>query len=639
MRWETDLAIWMPPGYLESHPSVRLRRLNIRKPLRQIGVRADLIFRQEDLSSFQNILLSHFNEEVIEFCKKARKQGKTLLFDHSEALWNLPFQNEVFNLCDYILCCSTELMKLTQSQLTSPYTHCIHMPDMAEEPHPHHIPKCNDQLVVSYTGMGGNAYLAKQLRPIIERLGMKLQIISEHADADVSWDRETYLYEMAKADIAICPQNYLLQPAKSNVKLVTAMALGLPTVSSPLCAYKEIVNDGVNGFIAKDEKEWESALEKLKDFNVRLKMSHAARITGQEYSPLEIAKKYKNFLLIARQEVAFINNTLPVKYMSYGDAALEFLRSAGSAVFDEYRYEDVDILPRDYGMYIFIEVRYDPEDIIQTTAPKVLITNEEQDINHLSHFEVIVTCRKDLAESWTNRGFVNVKYINDLSELNIRMLQQYYYTENIIEKRKLHNLKLHDDHINAFWNLIEPEVRWEGGSRDRAHIQYTLLNTEAGQKVLDIGSADGWLSLYLAKLHRQVSALEFVERGMRWTKTHAARLGVDIDLRYGFIESANTVFEGNTFDTILLFEILEHLDYWRLPWYLSNVEALLVPGGKVLVSLPKQDMRDNIEHLWSPNEKLIRKLFGSKKDFQVQWTDMPNHGVEGCWFIKYTVEK
>jgi len=639
VKWETDLAIWMPNGYLENHPSVRLRRLNIRKPLRQLGVRADLIFRKEDLFSFQNILLSHFNEEVIEFCKQARKQGKTLLFCHSEALWNLPFQNEVFNLCDYILCCSTELVKLTQAQLTSSFTQCVHMPDMAEGPYPLHIPQDKKQLIVNYTGMGGNTYLAKQLRPIIEKLGMKLQIISEHTDADILWSRETYLYEMAKADIAICPQNYLLQPAKSNVKLVTAMALGLPTISSPLQAYLEIIRNGENGFIARNEQEWEEALIALKDYSVRQKMSQCARNTGQNYTALEIAKRYKNFLLIARQKVAFVNNTLPIKYMSYGDIILEILRNSGSAVFEEFRYEDIDILPSYYGMYIFVEVRYDPEDIAKAAKPRILITNEEQNINHFSHFEVIVTWRKDLAENWKRRGFVNVMYVNDPTELNIRMLQHYYYSENTVEKRKQHNLQLHDDHINAFRNLIEPEIRWNGGSRDRSHIEYILLNTEAGQKVLDIGSADGWLSLYLAKQYRQVSALEFVERGMNWTREHAARLGVTIDLRYGFIEDAHTVFPVNSFDAILLLEILEHLDYWRLPWYLSNVEALLVSGGKVLISLPKQDMRDNVEHLWSPNEKLIHKLFEDKKDFHVQWTDMPNHGVEGCWFIKYTVEK
>lgn len=648
MNWITDLGIWMPPGFIESHPSVRLRRLNLRKPLRKLGVNADLIFRKEDLFSFQNILISHYDKGVAETCVELRKQGKTLLYCHTEQMWGYEFQAEVFNLCDYIVCCSTALAQFTQERLTSPFTRCVVIPDMAEGPHPtngqpHHKPIDKQELRCVYTGMGGNSYCALQLKPIIEKLGMKLIMITEHDNADIKWNRDTYLQDMAKADIAICPQNYELQPCKSNVKFSTALSLGLPTIASPLQAYKEIAREGYNGFIASNDQEWESALLKLKDYQTRCRMSKAAFETGLEYWPERIAEKYQNFLLTCQKKVIFVNNTLPQKYMSYGDRVLEVLRYAGHAVYEEYRYEDIDVLPQNVDMQIFLEVRYNTEDLEHPIegvdghkVSRVLITKEDLNTNHLGHFNVIVTPLKQLFEKWTQRGFVNVHWVENLETLSYPLLKTFV-DEDITSKRQAHNLSLHDAHINAFHHLIPPEERWNSGNRDKEHIKFTMENTKTGDKVLDIGSADGWLSLYLATQKRQVSALEFVQRGMDWTQQHAQRLGVKVDLRKGYIENVGQAFLFEKFDCILAYEIMEHLDLFRIPWYLNKMEKLLNPEGSILVSLPLQDLRDNPEHLWSPNENLIKKVFQGKKNLTVKWTDIPNHGVPGVWFVRYTV--
>ena len=163
-----------------------------------------------------------------------------------------------------------------------------------------------------------------------------------------------------------------------------------------------------------------------------------------------------------------------------------------------------------------------------------------------------------------------------------------------------------------------------------------MANTERMEHVLDIGSADGWLSLYLAKHGRIVSALEFVTRGMEWTKQHAERLEVKIDLREGYIEDTGYIFSDKKFDCILAYEILEHLDFLKLPWYLEKMENLLKPDGKILISLPMQCLLDNPEHLWSPTKKLIDRTFSNKPNYKCDWIEMPGHGVPGDWFISYT---
>lgn len=497
-------------------------------------------------------------------------------------------------------------------------------------------PKINDCLSVVYVGMGGNAYLSKNLEPIIKKCGMKLIIISEWDSADIKWNRDTYLRDMASCDISICPQNVELQPAKSNVKLVSSLSLGMPTICSPLPAYLEIAKHNENALIASTPEEWEKCLLQLKDYNERVRFSKAAKESVKNYSPQAIATRWKDLLSKPSGKpfkIAFINNTLHIKYLSYGDYWLEAFRAGGHQV-DEFRYESVQNLPSGYDLYFFIEKRYQLEDIADV-HPRVLYSLEDNDLNILPHYDYILSGSIDLVNKWKERGFVNVSLVPNYNHIDSIKLVFEAIKKDISTDRKKHNQVKHTKDINAFQNLMAPEARWGGGNRDREHIRFTDFHTKAGDNVLDIGSADGWLSLYLAKKGCQVTALDIVDRGIQWTLDQAVKLGVTLGVCKGFIEDAPQIFVNKKFDIIILYEILEHLDYLQVPQYLSNLEKLLSENGKILISLPKQDLRHNTEHLWTPSDLLITRLLSKKPNLKIDWMDIPNHEVPGNWFISY----
>lgn len=107
----------------------------------------------------------------------------------------------------------------------------------------------------------------------------------------IPWDESTEVMEIQGFDVGISPlQNGPWEQGKCGFKLIQYMACGKPVVASPVGINKEIVNHGVNGFLATTIEEWLRALMVLRDNkSVRAAMGKASRATVEKHYSLHIA--------------------------------------------------------------------------------------------------------------------------------------------------------------------------------------------------------------------------------------------------------------------------------------------------------------------------------------------------------------
>jgi glycosyltransferase involved in cell wall biosynthesis len=103
----------------------------------------------------------------------------------------------------------------------------------------------------------------------------------------LQWDQATEVDELKRFDVGIMPlPDEPWERGKCGFKLIQYMACGLPVVASPVGVNSEIVEQGVNGYLAETSAEWIHVLATLLlDTAPRQRMGQAGRKkVEQEYS-------------------------------------------------------------------------------------------------------------------------------------------------------------------------------------------------------------------------------------------------------------------------------------------------------------------------------------------------------------------
>ena len=98
------------------------------------------------------------------------------------------------------------------------------------------------------------------------------------------WRSATEVSDVRQIDIGIMPlPDESWSRGKCGLKALQYMALGIPTVCSPVGVNSEIIQDGVNGFLAATEDEWvEKLTQLLHDKTLRARLGAAGRETVEK---------------------------------------------------------------------------------------------------------------------------------------------------------------------------------------------------------------------------------------------------------------------------------------------------------------------------------------------------------------------
>jgi glycosyltransferase involved in cell wall biosynthesis len=104
------------------------------------------------------------------------------------------------------------------------------------------------------------------------------------------WLEEHEVLELQKIDIGVMPlDDTPWSRGKCGFKLIQYMACGKPVIASPIGVNADIVEHGINGFLASDLEEWKHYLRVLiDDKELRTKMGKEGRLKVEREFSLQV---------------------------------------------------------------------------------------------------------------------------------------------------------------------------------------------------------------------------------------------------------------------------------------------------------------------------------------------------------------
>jgi len=115
------------------------------------------------------------------------------------------------------------------------------------------------------------------------------------------------------------------------------------------------------------------------------------------------------------------------------------------------------------------------------------------------------------------------------------------------------------------------------GDLYRRRVELCLKQCSGGKRILEIGFGSGVTFLDLHEQYAEVHGLDLTASAAA-VRAVFARKGVQVYLLNG--NALSLPYAGNTFDTVLMISILEHLLPHQLTATFEEVRRVLVPGGQ-----------------------------------------------------------
>lgn len=300
---EVDILVWNPADFVartvrgQVSPRGHLRRLihNLRVALR-LARRA----HGSDAVLIQKVVLPPWCLRLL------RRRTRRLVFDYDDALNALAPGDERgmrgvirrARLRRLAACLAASDLVVVENapnrefaERYCPQTVTITGPIDTERYHPPAGKPPGDTIVLGWIGSPSTTGYLRLIEPALTELARRGRSIALHligaAPYDLNgvtvlqfpWSLDGELAALSTFDVGVMPlTNDPWSRGKGGYKILQYMAMGIPTVASPVGVNAEIVQDGVTGFLAADVDAWVRALETLvTSAALRQRMGAAAR--------------------------------------------------------------------------------------------------------------------------------------------------------------------------------------------------------------------------------------------------------------------------------------------------------------------------------------------------------------------------
>jgi len=247
-----------------------------------------LLARRYDVIIAQRVLLPIWEQHLL------KSLNPRIIFDFDDALYLVPQLIKRFNnmlqISKHLITTSKDNLKYARkfNKNVSLITTAVDM----RRYYPKIERKDSYPVVVGWIGSSFTVKYLEMLKDIFRDLKEKYKerIIIKFIGSgklnwngigyqSVEWDLDTELEQLQSFDIGVMPlEDNQWCRGKGGYKLLQYMSVGIPCVASSVGINKEIIKDGLNGFLAASKEEWIERLSILiEDQNLRNKMGAEGR--------------------------------------------------------------------------------------------------------------------------------------------------------------------------------------------------------------------------------------------------------------------------------------------------------------------------------------------------------------------------
>lgn len=206
--------------------------------------------------------------------------------------------DELFKLSDCVFAVNRAIADYAKS--FNDNVHIVPMTVDTDRYTPNKLPLSNGKPIIAWVGTRTNQPNIELAVPAMWQLAKEkdftFRIIADDAmkfeglDIDfVPWAFDVEVPRLQESQIGIVPvKETAWNPWKFFFKTIQFMSLGMPVVATATGSNLEIIEDGVNGFLAETEKDWHYKLKLLlDDTELRQKLGKNARKTILERFDIE----------------------------------------------------------------------------------------------------------------------------------------------------------------------------------------------------------------------------------------------------------------------------------------------------------------------------------------------------------------